>query len=621
MSVNQQFRFAWVEPGTAFNAVTHDVVDEEIVKFQCDQAETEFATLSIDIRNPRIGLLNPGRKLWAWLSWWDQGVLYPLFFGRLVGIPSSINKEVATLQFLARPNDFGAQKEALAAAMRVLPYYDPVFISPDSQLDPDVVLEGRTVAWHIDRTSHVVSTSDLLVGEDGLLEFDETNVPYDSVDIQLDEPPVRLVHVEAEVPWTQNVAGEGLPCIVNMEVNTLAGKGLEGGWPEAGGDIGGGWHATAASAGGPYDDLEDIDFAGWFGAWTHQQEGLRGPPPFYLQLLASYSANVSNNKVSQSSTLFAIISDVVFLNLSLGYSAARSRKDILVFDLIADSQPLVTLPDDTQKISLKISGNDVGLPTGPTDEIPIGHDVRRSYFTSDRGKQSIQYLIQLARANIILRARAVKVSWQCSFRRAIEFSCRKNASLRDHRLPGGTALGKIVSYSFSSDGGQISGGCTIASCIGYGGSIAALPGDGVYAAPGYMLPGYQFMENARVVLGASDVGFTPLLEAPNDDGLRFPLQSVPMGVISVQTVETKPLVPVPPTVQPSVSYDQSGNTTSVSVSSSLDTSPYSDWLSGIETHVNFDLRSVEAGPFIATYNLTCTELKLPKQIDLEAASS
>ena len=94
------------------------------------------------------------------------------FRGRLVGIPTSIFEELVTLEFIARPFDVVAQKEALAAPLRVLPYYDEVVIDPDRRTDPEVVLEGYTKIWHYDRESHVLTVSDEITGEDGLVEFD-----------------------------------------------------------------------------------------------------------------------------------------------------------------------------------------------------------------------------------------------------------------------------------------------------------------------------------------------------------------------------------------------------------------------------------------------------------------
>ena len=54
----------------------------------------------------------------------------PLFFGRLVGIPTNILAEVVTLTFVAKPVDFLEQKFAMAETLKVLPWYDPIFIDP-----------------------------------------------------------------------------------------------------------------------------------------------------------------------------------------------------------------------------------------------------------------------------------------------------------------------------------------------------------------------------------------------------------------------------------------------------------------------------------------------------------
>ena len=64
----------------------------------------------------------------------------------------------------------------------------------------------------------------------------------------------------------------------------------------------------------------------------------------------------------------------------------------------------------------------------------------------------LEYLISVARAHILAKARAVSISWDCSFARAIDLSCRKNASIQDDRLPGGGATGKITAYSLICDG-------------------------------------------------------------------------------------------------------------------------------------------------------------------------
>jgi hypothetical protein len=117
--------------------------DEQIVNYEVSQTEGEFASLSIDIRNPKIGLLSGTRKIWAWLSIdlnWAPGAnntpnIVPLFFGRLTGIPTNINQEIVTLELTARPADYVAQKAAFAETLKVAPY-DPIWINPANLTGP-----------------------------------------------------------------------------------------------------------------------------------------------------------------------------------------------------------------------------------------------------------------------------------------------------------------------------------------------------------------------------------------------------------------------------------------------------------------------------------------------------
>jgi hypothetical protein len=76
-----------------------------------------------------------------------------MFFGACSEFPEGLISERVTLSFIARPLDFADQKEAVAAALRVLPTYDPVFLTPEAQADPDSVLEALPELWHTDRTS------------------------------------------------------------------------------------------------------------------------------------------------------------------------------------------------------------------------------------------------------------------------------------------------------------------------------------------------------------------------------------------------------------------------------------------------------------------------------------
>ena len=177
------------------------------------------------------------------------------FRGRLVGIPTSIFEELVTLEFVARPTDLVAQKEALAETLRVLPYYDEVLIEESRRTDPDVVLEGYTAIWHYDPETHLLTISDEITGEDGLVEFDGTSeagkVLYDGLGLSLTGGPLTTVDVDAEFIWTQSVA----VAPIHLFTGTLSSFTLwAADWPKNGAGLGNGWEAVNARA----EDTRDL---------------------------------------------------------------------------------------------------------------------------------------------------------------------------------------------------------------------------------------------------------------------------------------------------------------------------------------------------------------------------
>ena len=132
--------FAWVDSTETTFSVTHQRYDEYIFSFSLPQTEGDFATLSVDIKNPGAGLFAPGRKIYAWFARqsYDSAGIQPLFFGRVVGVPGDLLKQVITIEFTAQPLDFVAQKTTLAETLKVLPYYDPVFVDPGQRDNPEI---------------------------------------------------------------------------------------------------------------------------------------------------------------------------------------------------------------------------------------------------------------------------------------------------------------------------------------------------------------------------------------------------------------------------------------------------------------------------------------------------
>lgn len=385
------FTFYWAdESETTFNASTMNVANEEIVSFDIKHDEGQVPTLDIVIRNPRIGLLSPGRKVWTWLGWQGTGAytgtLVPLFFGVLVGVPVNLFQEKVTIQFIARSPQFIANKQALAETMKAAPYYDPIFIETNKRDDPDTILEGWSALWHIDRLTGAISASDILVGEDGNIEYDEDHAIYDSVSLQLGQPPLTNIRVEASVHWTQR--SSGFFTIPTLNMSSYTGDTLIGDWPKPGAGIGGGYKCESSFVTDVYLISQtpqtnfssswtsgDID-PGQCGTASMSQSSsgpaLLSPKPLQYTVEMYEQTGICDPfsdppinrpaEVSASGVIVPLWS--VALAMSVRFDAVnRQYSESLSFDMLANVQGILASPLVAQHTELlTINGVDVGQP-------------------------------------------------------------------------------------------------------------------------------------------------------------------------------------------------------------------------------------------------------------------
>jgi hypothetical protein len=576
------FYFAWVGPSDTEWHNDFARNDEDIFSFKVEQEEGEFPTLTVEIKNPRVGLLSASRSRWAWLSWQDGSEVVPLFFGRTVGAPEAMEEEILRLVLIARPLDYEGQKDAVADTLRVLPFYDPVWVSEDQRDDPDAVLLARTALWHVDRISHDVSVSDIIVGEEGPEEIG-ANFYRDSLEVRFVKSPGRQARVSASVAWQQRASGTlDVSAAINAAfteagteypnlISSYTGEGLGRTWPSVGAFIGGGWSVAASNVERVDGDLTprirtEIDIAGndraAFPLWHLQQ------------------------------------------HTELAYDATRDRLEAVEFRMDADLQPLITGGDEDDIIEIFYASSAPGeIIDG---EYPIGDLRRRSYFQTDRGEQSIQHLIAVARARLLAQARAVEVIVDVPFETAIGLNCRMSASLADERIPGGECTGKVSFYSFGFNGdeGELRGDVILACSVGAGGEFSGDTAAGTYVADDYVAAGYQSLAGGHATFSTADVAYEHYGEIEvEDDGID--LFNVLAGdmVLSVDV--------------------ENGQTAQEQL---LTETEYEDVYEAVRvlnenpTRVKLDMRPIDGLSFRTEYQITVSDLVVPRTIDLEAAS-
>lgn len=650
------FWFSWVdETATTFGA-EHQIEDEKIFSFNLGGSEANFDSLSIDIRNPRIGLLATGRKQWAWFAS-DDGLR---FFGHLVGIPSNILAEVITLEFTAEPADYQGEKHTVAQTLKVAPYYDAIFLDVAKRDDPDAIMEGYSASWHVDRATHAVTISDWLIGEDGTLVFTADDVFYDSVEQTLSDAPLLSVTVEASVTWAN--ASSGYIDFGTQTIESYTGLSLMSEALQTGASLGNGWsvfYGKAIDNWGINDAIvltthfnyQNKETTHAFGDTMSQQESTSKPvisTPMISQILTQSRVIGQINQdpdfhdiqpATYNSTTLYIPKWNVTTSLVLRYDAGRTRTENVRLTLDADLQPILTAPSTANpaaKETITLTGADVGLPiqsnnfiTGApltTESPPIVDPSRSAYFPTDRGLISIQYLISLARAKLLMRSRAVQITFGCTFERALELSCRKSATLQDQRLPGGTATGKIISYQItgSGDDAKFEGSVTIGCAIGNDGVAEASAGIASYVNDGYVDVGYQYYDGAVVPIGIGDVAFTPPSAPTNAQGMVFPLtadQVTLVDVIRGSIAEQEAAINAAlPTIVTAVNLDQLQNKTIAQQQQATELSKVtiSFVLQELSIFRDLQLKPVDGEGLEETFTVNLSPLFAPKLIDLAA---
>jgi hypothetical protein len=576
------FTFAWVDENDAF--VARD--DEDVFAFELLHAEGEFATLRVEIRNPKTGLLAPARKQWVWFGYDDGGSTgaVALFKGRLIAIPESITDELVSLSFVARPSDYEDQKAALAATLRVAPYWDPVWINPTERNNPDVVLESRPQLWHIDRVTHDLTVSDIIEGEDGILALDSGDAFYDSLQASFSSVPVSRITCQATVQWGQAAKGSiDLSGIVAAAfaaagsvygAQSYTGQGLQEDWPERGDRIGAGWTVGRSSA--------------------FRIDGSQ---------IATTLLGVELAEARAGFPLWTL-DPVLFAD----YEVSRQRTETISFSVDADVQQIVAEPREEQLLTIALSSSQVGSfidgDASPGFTQPIG-DVRRpSYFLTDRGKQSLESLIVLCRARLLARARCVTLTREVAFDAAVGLSCRHSMTFTDDRIPGGGATGKIVSYSLAlnGDSGQAIGSVSIACTIGRGTTISVDEGDPVYA-DGYSAQGWQAITGGATVIASADLSYSDFDTQPiDDDGVNLLTLDAASAVISCVVVNG-------PTAQRAA---MAGGFEDIGEAFAALNEDY--------TEVALTMLPLTGGPFETSFAVTVSDLAVPKTIDLEVSS-
>jgi hypothetical protein len=624
-----------------FNAALHERFDEDVLGIVIEQSEGDFATLTIDIRNTGAGLLEPGRHLWCWLSIVGDPDTVPLFNGRLVGVPRLAAGEVVQLQFLARPDDYNQQKLDVAENLKVLPFWDPVWLATQ-QNNPDTVLETYSALWHTDRITLEVTTSDIIEGEAGIWEVREDQAFYDSFSMSFgDGAPLRQLTVSGTVEWTQEKQGQidvtgplisafgsaGNPTKflrlskskIGLDkklsggglIYTFNGSSLKSSWPAPGTSIGGGWEVASGIGADakPLSYMLDAQRGNApFIEGYHLNLSYIGPPPASERppLNAPAEPQTDFDVFIQNGTwTYSFALNPYYIRMVLKYAASRKRTETVRAVMVADIMDQGTdNSGDTEEISY--SSDTIAEGIDPGGGIPIGDSVFRSYFQSDRGAASFEYLLLAARAKLLAAARSAEITFGVDFPTAIAISLRHSVALFDRRIPGGSAIGKVKRYTITAGEDGMWGEFTLGATIGNGTPATAATGIPSYVDEDYVDTGYQVIAGQYMLL-TDELAYQTLDQFEVlDDGLNLDNLTA-QAVINSCTV----------TNGFAAQTTELNKFQSVSLPRAGLSDPWTT-MKTLLTEVTLDLKPVTGSEYHTDFLPALTLLAIPQTIDLRA---
>lgn len=619
------FYFAWVgEDETTFGP-EHLVWDEEIVEFSLRQVENDFCTLTLTILNPRTNLLDPG---WAWFSW-DPGDGTPMaaFFGQVMRVPEDMRESLLQIVLRARPLDFDDAKETLAATLRTLPEWDPVVINAEAREDPDSVLLARTKSWHVDRVTHALTVSDNHVGEDGTLTYGPSDVFYSSVRMRVGEAPVNRVVVNAQIDFTQRGAGyiDISPDILTAFaaagsvakpgwIDSYSMEDIVDSWPTIGQQIGAGWSVSNSNITNGNHRAVNSDFIADNSLFGFISMEFKTTFQTFTGRFGSIVEDVQRVRYERG---------IALPYLEVQWVAERSFTELISFTVDADLQAVDA--NDVDPIRLDFSANDINEGIDIGGLAPLRDERRNSYIKTDRGLQTLQYMLLRGRAELLDHARCVEIDFSVKFEKFLEVTCRKNVSITDARLPGGSASGKIIGYEARGSGdGSFSLTITIGCCIGRGQTVSGSAGTGDYIEDDYIEPDYQVHIGKVNLLPPGDITHDDISAVViDDDGLNLFTMDRTQGV---QSIEVENGSGVQAAIIKEAGKRQYGDSLFEQnlefgelagfFSSEADAA---EPLYNSPTCMTIELTELNTGPFSTTFNVTTSLLMVPSQIDLEAA--
>jgi len=588
--------FALVDAGIPFDDSIHNVQDEQLFNITIQQSEGDFASAELEIVNPGAGLLNPARKKRCFISYQDGAVIKLLFSGRIVGFPTDFSDETVKLTYIAQPEDWQADQATFLNTLKTAPFYNELLIAEDSRNEPAEILAARSGLLYWDRATNAISLSDII---EGSAELDiGTTAIFDSISINMGDPPVTSINIIVEVQWEQFGVGvvdcaslikaEFINSAIGTEqINTLTPLSFEDAWK-----------GVAIPNGYTVIESKLTPVANGFGL---------APANIRSDIINVNAADFPTSTGGVAGTRPVDVPRVWYeptLKLQAVYE--QKRRELFATQLSADVQDFSLRGDKTEDLSLRLQD-----PTAIAQAQILNAKLPSFYYNNigvlftTFGADIIENALLRGSARLKYANRVVETTFEGDLDTLINVTTDYTIRLEDSRLPGGSIRGKVVNYNIGIDGstGQTYSKITILSCIGLG--LDAVPN----LTPTEAEVGLIIYDNEYGAATMNSSIFYDLAAAPIIDE---PIDVVQMEADNEYLINN-------------VNVDKDGEVQVAGFLAENITAPElgggrpDTYLTDNPTEIQVDLKSMNpASELFKEILITTTNLTLPKHVNMEA---
>jgi hypothetical protein len=457
--------FSWTKPKAPFDINALETFEEEVLGIKIDHVEGGFPSATVVIA--KTDATPDPLPEHAVLFYERDGKRHLLFKGRLITPPLARPDRCLSLELTAETRDALAILELDQRPLKVLPFFDPLFVHSQNENDLDEILEGYTKLPHWNRQGDFCF-SDILTGTriiDLGDSFDKT-----SLKTRLVKKPIDAISVEIEAQWIQEYQGliNLSPCIMealpDRMISTLSPKYVQKHWWKKGHKLPQTPYQIAQSELVPFDPLTGGAESRFpiFSAPFHIEERFPVHLPrfcFVPHVLVCFSYRQKRGEHVRFTlpSPFEPRDNGKKTEKKLRFTLQDIRKDLETPTWAAETtyHPSDQIQRDGKHYECQESH--LSSPRFDMDESywsrvfqdksPLGNQAASSYFQTPRGAQSIMHAVERASAHLIAGARVQEITFDAPFDTVEGIDCDTSITLKDARLPGGSATGKVVGYT------------------------------------------------------------------------------------------------------------------------------------------------------------------------------